>query len=927
MAFMAYRGIDILAVQETRCQSALPDGDLFGFTILSSPADSGGHHGVALLLGPRVRVNGSSTVVEHRCIAADVSVKISPKLQSHARVYAAYFPQRSAAAHQAEFTGTLAADVRRHPATTDENVIILADANGAAADLCGTTALTDAAPHAGNVKWTWASPTGRTKSTIDHILVSESHARTVRRVTYEQPLPSDHRLLSAVLAPKWSAPSIAETNRLHLHDLAWDGLARKEFNALYSSPSVRNIDTIAAAVRAVSGNWSTQTCLVQAPWSSPNAPLQDAVLDGANPLAESALESACHARAAAEASYYAEQLRNNPWHAWRHIDALVRKPPRIRGATSVKRLAEFFRQSMSSPPTSSSTTFHTPGADTVHISDSPFTAAEFEHVIATSSNHTAPGPEGLPIEAFRCPRVQADALQAINAYMLSDALPDSLITGTVCPQYKSKGDATDPANYRPIVLLPTLLKLIHKLLLVRIRAALDPLLLPNQAAYREAHNVTMNLLALHELKERARTTNIPLYCAFVDFTAAFDSIDRQLLFALCRSWNIPEKFVTFLERSHAQQKLYVRFDGLTDPTYISPVKGVMQGDTLAPYLFILVIDQILRQLPYDAGALAETTIPFLLRCCALAYADDIVLLAHSLPDAQRLLTALETAANSYGLRLNVKKGKTELLLVCHPSLRPSLPTALHCKAGAVNITRQYKYLGMLISDDPRNDWRTDFASRTKNAWYTIKKYDRIWRAPLVDPLLKRTLFRALVIPVLTYAAFTYPFTCSALTTLHVTTNKLLRYCLGHPILWDDIPAHTHSEELYSAFPFTPALVTHQLLTQWGHWARRVNYCPNPHPVLTVVCGTVHRAQPLRGPRAHPPSQSLSLASGLDKTALATTPAEMSKARWKSFVRKRTTQMAQDFATCVVQARRLVGEGCSDYVDWPSLIQRWYRKHK
>eukprot|EP00759_Apiculatamorpha_spiralis_P051999 PhF_6_TR5579/c2_g2_i3/m.7987 len=48
----------------------------------------------------------------------------------------------------------------------------------------------------------------------------------------------------------------------------------------------------------------------------------------------------------------------------------------------------------------------------------------------------------------------------------------------------------------------------------------------------------------------------------------------------------------------------VRSDNLSEAI---PVRtGVLQGDTLAPYLFIVVLDSVLRQLPEDKGILLGT---------------------------------------------------------------------------------------------------------------------------------------------------------------------------------------------------------------------------------------------------------------------------------------------------------------------------------
>ena len=99
---------------------------------------------------------------------------------------------------------------------------------------------------------------------------------------------------------------------------------------------------------------------------------------------------------------------------------------------------------------------------------------------------------------------------------------------------------------------------------------------------------------------------------------------------------------------------------------ISVAQGVLQGDTLAPFLFILVIDAIIRSLPQEAGVCLlrgrkptrrnPTTQSMVWN--NLAFADDICLVASTGSDVQKLFLALEKNALSYGLKLNYGAGKT-----------------------------------------------------------------------------------------------------------------------------------------------------------------------------------------------------------------------------------------------------------------------------
>jgi hypothetical protein len=619
---------------------------------------------------------------------------------------------------------------------------------------------------------------------------------------------------------------------------------------------------------------------------------------------------------------YVKELQKNPWTAWKYVSTIERKQAQVTGAVSAAQLRVFFKASMErlhepEPPPH----FIAP-EPLMSVADDDFTIEELRRALSTMKNHTAPGPDGIPIEAYRCPKVQEDVLRILNGALDTEDLPHDLTGGTLTPIYKKKGSAKEPVNYRPIVLLCIALKLVHKMILLRLRASVDRHLLPCQAAYRIGHATTMNMIALHELAERSRTTNCPLYEVFTDFTAAFDSVKREHLFELLRLWGVPLRLLDFIRRSHEQQHLYVRFDGVVDDVPINPKRGVMQGDTLAPFLFIMVIDQILRKLPAHCGALVDSTgtksRPNDVRIPALAYADDVILLANSQEDAQQLLTAFETAANQLGLHLNTKKGKTEVLIIAHDSVRATLPPLdLKCNAGTVGYTSSYKYLGWNVHDSPKNSWKADLSKRIGHAWGVLKKHARLWRSRAPQHV-KLRLAQALILPVLTYAATTYPLTQTVLLALQVATNKLLRVALDTRVHWDAPELHIHTEELYAHFPFTPVELIRAVLRQWGHWRRLVECQDLPHPVVLTVLGNYKHQKRLRG-LAHTPSHWLQQAAGLDLNELASLPLE--RESWKNWCMRRLKLMATDFCRGPVTSRRL-DDGCA-LPDWASLFDHWY----
>ena len=100
-------------------------------------------------------------------------------------------------------------------------------------------------------------------------------------------------------------------------------------------------------------------------------------------------------------------------------------------------------------------------------------------------------------------------------------------------------------------------------------------------------------------------------------------------------------------------------DGDTD--YFDIVTGVLQGDTLAPYLFIICLDYVLKtsidKMKDNGFKLAKErsrSYPALTITDA-DYADDIALLANTPVQAEILLHSLQRTADGIGLYVNADK--------------------------------------------------------------------------------------------------------------------------------------------------------------------------------------------------------------------------------------------------------------------------------
>ena len=79
---------------------------------------------------------------------------------------------------------------------------------------------------------------------------------------------------------------------------------------------------------------------------------------------------------------------------------------------------------------------------------------------------------------------------------------------------------------------------------------------------------------------------------FVDFSKAFDSIHRRKMEQILFVYGLPKEIIAAIMMLYKNMKVKVcSLDGDTD--YFDNVAGVLQGDTLASYLFIICLDYVL----------------------------------------------------------------------------------------------------------------------------------------------------------------------------------------------------------------------------------------------------------------------------------------------------------------------------------------------
>jgi exonuclease III len=277
-------------------------------------------------------------------------------------------------------------------------------------------------------------------------------------------------------------------------------------------------------------------------------------------------------------------------------------------------------------------------------------------------------------------------------------VPESWKTALVTPLYK-RDDPTNPDNYRPIAVGVPMVRLFAIVLNRRMSSYLESQCLraQAQAGFRARRSVSHNLFALqHAIDKHTGRRGAPLYCCFVDLTAAFDSVPREVLWQRLHSLGVRGRMLGAVQALYAGAKLAIKVEGRVGEA-ANTHTGVRQGCPLSPTLFGVFIDALepwlLDQAP-GVGVPLQTRRGVLRFLSTLMYADDIALLAVRPSGLQQLIDHLVSFCTYTGLAISLAKTKVMQFLPCRgPERHVPLHTFSLGSATLDNVD-SYKYLGV-----------------------------------------------------------------------------------------------------------------------------------------------------------------------------------------------------------------------------------------
>jgi ribonuclease HI len=405
-----------------------------------------------------------------------------------------------------------------------------------------------------------------------------------------------------------------------------------------------------------------------------------------------------------------------------------------------------------------------------HLSyNSNFTYLELNRALQTTHN-TSSGPDNIAYGMLKKLSHSSllNLLVLFNRIWQEHTFPTHWRSAIVIPILKPGKEPTNPLSYRPIALTNCICKVLEKMVNSRLVYYLEKnnSLSNNQSGFRRGRCTLDNIVDLETRIRNSFVKRNHSVAVFFDIEKAYDKTWRhgilQRIYDIDMRGNLP----IFIQNFLALRNYKVRIGNTLSDEFIQE-QGVPQGSVLSVTLFILAIDNVLKQMPFSvSGSL---------------YVDDLHIFCGGNNmrfierQLQKAINNIQKWSEENGF--NFSSTKTQGVHFCRKrGLHPD--PDLHFGSENITFVNEIKFLGIIF------DKKLTFLPHTL---YLRKKCEKALNALKVlsntswgaDRLSMLKIYNSLICSKLDYGCVVYGSARnSVLKKLDTIHHAALRLCSG-----------------------------------------------------------------------------------------------------------------------------------------------------
>ena len=277
-------------------------------------------------------------------------------------------------------------------------------------------------------------------------------------------------------------------------------------------------------------------------------------------------------------------------------------------------------------------------------------------------NGKSPGTDGIPAEFVKsCKSILSSDITNILNYIIGPRdFPTSWAEGLRSAIFKC-GSRLDAGNYRGITVLPVMEKIFETIVYRRLSFANEAFDKTDKfnGGFLPGCRTADNILILQGLVQRQLCIGSSLVVCFVDFSKAFDLINRHILFykIIKGGWHGP--VIDTLRNLYDKLSLRVKSNRRISSKIFSKL-GVNQGGVASGILFRKYLADLESYLSSEHGiCISDGIITHLL------WADDLILFSDTFHGLQKQLNGFQQFCSSNHMLVN--EIKTKVMVFGNPT--------------------------------------------------------------------------------------------------------------------------------------------------------------------------------------------------------------------------------------------------------------------
>ena len=235
----------------------------------------------------------------------------------------------------------------------------------------------------------------------------------------------------------------------------------------------------------------------------------------------------------------------NPTDYWKYWDKL-KKNTKVTtvGTVSLHNFEEYFKK-LQSPPCDLASNFDLKFLEYAEqqidkliynsecdVTDHPITMHEVQRELKCLKKGKAPGVDGISNKFYKClsEHLTAPLTTLFNYVWCKGDYPDKWSEGIIQPLHK-KGSYNEPDNYRKLTLMACMGKIFESIVNKRLvfQSEVTDGLDPNQFGFTQGCRTSDNVFIIDSLIAYQKSVRKNLFVAFIDFSKAFDFVNRSFL--------------------------------------------------------------------------------------------------------------------------------------------------------------------------------------------------------------------------------------------------------------------------------------------------------------------------------------------------------------------------------------------------------------